>query len=148
MLNVSGGTVRTVDHDEIRDWIEEHDGHPAKLEGRPLTGGNLRIDFEGETIGEELEQIPWEDFFGIFDEEGLVFEYQQHSPENDDKRPNKQKFELVDGERGAMQDELGSEMDDIDVRNNTKETAGGDENWRNTGTAEKHDSMRGTRDES
>jgi len=123
MLNPKG-TVRTVDHDEIRDWVEEHSGHPTKLEGRTLTGGNLRIDFEGERAVEELEKIAWEEFFGIFEEENLVFEYQQQPPENEDKRPNKQKFELLEDSRGAVQNEIGSEMDNPDVRKNTKETMG------------------------
>jgi len=66
--------VATRDHEEIRRWAEEHGGIPAKVKG---TGGLLRIDFimGPQSGGREssLEEIPWNDWLRIFDEQSLVF---------------------------------------------------------------------------
>ncbi len=68
----------TRDHEEIRKWAEERDGHPAVAKGTEGKGegGLLRIDF-GEPE-ESLEAIDWDEFFRIFDERGVTFLY---SPE-------------------------------------------------------------------
>lgn len=60
---------QTTDHDEIQEWVESRDGHPAEVEGT----GVLRIDFEPDT--NSLEHIPWERFFEIFEESNLAFLY-------------------------------------------------------------------------
>ena len=59
----------TTDHEEIRDWVESRDGHPAVVEGT----GVLRIDF-GEPEP-NLEQIDWNEFFDIFERSNLAFLY-------------------------------------------------------------------------
>ena len=61
---------RTHDHDEIRTWVEQNNGHPAVVEG---TGGVLRIDF-GQPE-ERLEQVDWDRFFDIFDRSNVEFLY-------------------------------------------------------------------------
>lgn len=61
---------RTHDHDEIRTWVEQNNGHPAVVEG---TGGVLRIDF-GQPE-ERLEQVDWDRFFDIFDRSNIEFLY-------------------------------------------------------------------------
>jgi len=70
---VSAAT-RITDHDTIRRWAEERDGHPATVattrEGDDA--GILRIDFEG-TEAEGLERISWEQFFRTFEESRLAF---------------------------------------------------------------------------
>jgi hypothetical protein len=62
----------TTDHEEIRRWVEQRGGRPARVQG---TGGEdaglLRIDF-GEPE-ENLEPIDWEEWFDTFDRSGLVF---------------------------------------------------------------------------
>ena len=65
--------VTTEDHDTIRRWTEERDGHPAVVHG---TGGMLRIDF-GEP-DEGLDRVSWDEFFKHFDESDIKFLY---SPE-------------------------------------------------------------------
>ena len=55
------------DHDEIRAWVERHDGHPATVRGRE---GLLRIDF-GEPE-ESLEPMEWDDWFDVFEDRGLA----------------------------------------------------------------------------
>ena len=57
--------VATVDHEHIRQWVEEHGGHPARVKG---TGdeedpGLLRIDFPGFSGEGRLEEISWDEFF-------------------------------------------------------------------------------------
>lgn len=125
MINTPGGRVKTVDHDEIIDWVEEHGGHPARLEGRSMNKDSLRIDFEGERPDESTERIPWEDFFSIFEEECLVFAYEQYPPELEEVKPNHQKFELKEEDPG-MRSETATEMESPDIRDNMKETSDND----------------------
>ncbi|ACP22557.1 conserved hypothetical protein (plasmid) [Sinorhizobium fredii NGR234] len=63
----------TTDHDTIRKWAEGRDGHPARVKGAS-DGGLLRIDFGKPE--QRLEEISWEEFFKIFDENKLTFLYQ------------------------------------------------------------------------
>lgn len=65
--------VKTRDHEVIRQWAEERDGHPAVVRTKGK-GGVLRIDF-GEPE-DSLEQIEWDEFFEIFDEADIDFLYQ------------------------------------------------------------------------
>lgn len=66
----------TTNHDEIRKWAEARDGHPARV-ATDAPGGILRIDF-GEPE-EALEEIEWDEFFRIFDENRLAFLYQEET---------------------------------------------------------------------
>src|SRR3954463_6118160 len=61
------------DHDEIRRWAEERGGRPAVVRTGG-EGGILRFDF-GEPE-ESLEEISWEEFFQIFDENDIAFLHQ------------------------------------------------------------------------
>jgi hypothetical protein len=79
-------SATTTDHDEIRSWVEEHDGKPASVRG---TGdgdvaGVLRIDFPGGAGEEELEHISWEQWFEKFDDNDLAFLYQQEKASGED----------------------------------------------------------------
>jgi hypothetical protein len=68
----------TTDHDAIRRWIEERGGRPARVAG---TGegedGLLRVDFR--EPDDALEEIPWEEFFAIFDRNRLAFLHQDET---------------------------------------------------------------------
>lgn len=66
-------SVITTDHDEIRQWVEQRDGHPAKVDVSG-DGGILRIDF-GEPE-DTLTEISWEEFFEIFEDRKLAFLHQ------------------------------------------------------------------------
>lgn len=73
-------THRTTDHDEIRRWAEERDGHPAmvKRTGRGRGDvGIIRIDFPGYSGAESLKEISWDDFFEKFEESNLALVYQE-----------------------------------------------------------------------
>ena len=76
----------TTDHDEIRKWAEARDGHPAKVDTGGK-GGILRIDF-GEPE-DNLEEISWDEFFRIFDENELAFLYQDKTADGGKSRFNK-----------------------------------------------------------
>lgn len=78
-------TKTTTDHDEIRRWVEEHDGRPATVKATEEGGepGVLRIDFPGGD-DDRLEEISWDDFFAKFDEEGLALLYQEQKADGSD----------------------------------------------------------------
>ena len=63
----------TTDHEQIRKWVKARNGRPARVKGTE-NGGVLRIDFDEPE--ETLEEISWEEFFRIFDENELAFLYQ------------------------------------------------------------------------
>jgi hypothetical protein len=81
---------KTTDHDEIREWIEARDGRPtivAATGDNGRKGGLLRVDF-GEK-DEELEEVDWDEFFQIFDENDLVFLHQDQTADGKTSRFNK-----------------------------------------------------------
>lgn len=83
---MSSETRTTTDHDEIRRWVEEHDGRPVSVRGTGEGGeaGVLRIDFPGGAGEERLEPIDWEDWFAKFDAENLAFLYQERRADGGD----------------------------------------------------------------
>jgi len=88
---------RTTDHDEIRKWVEERGGHPARVKGTANKdgGGLLRIDYPGYTGEGKLQEISWEEFFVEFDESDLEFLYQDKTADGKESRFSK----LVNKER-------------------------------------------------
>ena len=81
----SSESKTTTDHDEIREWVEEHDGAPATVRG---TGngdpGVLRIDFPGGAGEDRLEHVSWNEWFDKFDKENLAFLYQERKASGED----------------------------------------------------------------
>jgi hypothetical protein len=59
----------TTDHEQIRKWAEKHGGRPAKVDTRG-EGGILRLDFREKD--ENLQEISWDEFFEIFEENDLA----------------------------------------------------------------------------
>ncbi|MBF7013813.1 hypothetical protein QUC32_03075 [Novosphingobium resinovorum] len=79
--------TKTTEHNEIRQWIEDRGGRPsvvAATHDNGRDGGLLRIDF-GEK-DETLEEIEWEEFFRIFNDNGLAF---LHQDETADGKPSR-----------------------------------------------------------
>ncbi|MDN2578463.1 hypothetical protein [Aquibium sp. ELW1220] len=76
----------TTNHDEIRKWAEARDGHPAMVDTKG-SGGILRIDFGEPEDG--LEQIEWDEFFRVFDDNKLAFLYQDEVKSGKTSRFNK-----------------------------------------------------------
>jgi len=81
----------TTDHDEIREWVEERGGHPAKVKGTEL----LRIDYPGFSGEDSLTEITWETFFEAFEENNLAFLYQEETKDGKQSRFSK----LVDRDK-------------------------------------------------
>lgn len=78
----SGGVAasRTTDHDKIRAWVEERNGHASVVKRSHDTaegGGILRIDFDKPE--ESLEEVPWDEFFEIFEDRKLAFLHQDRT---------------------------------------------------------------------
>lgn len=74
------GSQTTTDHDTIREWAEDNDGQPARVEGTgdgDDDGGLLRIDFGDED--EDLEEISWDEFFDEFEDSNLALVYEEDS---------------------------------------------------------------------
>lgn len=74
-----GAALATVDHDEIRRWVEARGGSPAhvKATGRKRNDpGILRIDYPGFSGEATLEEMDWDDWFQAFDQHHLAFLYQ------------------------------------------------------------------------
>ncbi|MCK6546521.1 hemerythrin domain-containing protein [Myxococcota bacterium] len=68
----------TIDHQEIRSWVESHGGAPAhvKRTGGGDDPGILRIDFPGYGGRQSLEPLSWDRWFEAFEANGLAFLYQ------------------------------------------------------------------------
>jgi hypothetical protein len=79
-------TRTTTDHDEIREWVEQHDGKPASIRGTEEgeAAGVLRIDFPGGAGDDVMEEISWDDWFAKFDQNDLAFLYQEHKASGED----------------------------------------------------------------
>lgn len=72
-------TKATIDHEEIRSWVEMQGGCPAhvKKSGSKDDPGILRIDFPGFSGQDSLEQISWDQFFEWFDKNELALLYRE-----------------------------------------------------------------------
>lgn len=82
-MTAQGEAITTTDHDSIRKWAEDRNGHPAAVaatheEGE---GGILRIAFRED--GEDLEEISWEEFFKTFEDRHLAFLHQDRTKDGD-----------------------------------------------------------------
>ena len=78
----------TVNHQEIKRWVEARNGRPAtvKRTAKGEEAGILRIDFPGYSGEHSLEEISWEDFFQKFEEAGLKFLYQDKTADGKESR--------------------------------------------------------------
>lgn len=81
----------TTDHNEIRRWVDERGGHPARVKGtnKGKTAGVLRIDYPGYSGNDRLEEITWEEFFDGFEKNKLAFLYQDETKDGELSRFSK-----------------------------------------------------------
>jgi len=91
MANQSSESKVTTNHDEIRQWVEERGGHPARVKDTESkkSPGLLRIDYPGYSGGDTLEAITWDEFFTGFDENNLAFLYQEKTKDGKESRFSK-----------------------------------------------------------
>ena len=91
MAKASAESKTTTDHDEIRRWVEERGGHPARVKNTEKgdSPGLLRIDYPGYSGGDSLEAISWDEFFTGFDENNLAFLYQEKTKDGKESRFSK-----------------------------------------------------------
>lgn len=76
----------TTNHKTIQQWAEARNGRPSVIRTGGK-GGVLRIDF-GEKE-EDFDEISWEEFFKIFDDNNLAFLYQDKTKDGETSRFNK-----------------------------------------------------------
>ena len=88
---MTAASKTTIDHEEIRNWVEERGGKPARVKktGKGTGGGLLRIDYPGFTGEDSLEEITWDEFFAAFDENKLAFLYQDETKDGKESRFSK-----------------------------------------------------------
>jgi hypothetical protein len=81
----------TVDHDEIREWVESRGGSPARVKktGRKSDPGILRVDFPGFSGERTLEHMEWDEWFAAFDQNKLAFLYQENVKSGQESRFSK-----------------------------------------------------------
>lgn len=78
----------TTDHNVIKKWVERHNGKPQIIDHPTAEGDKpgIRIQFPAIRDDTELSDdtmprdISWDEFFKIFDEEGLELEYRDQIP--------------------------------------------------------------------
>jgi hypothetical protein len=78
----------TTDHEEIKQYVEERDGKPARVRGTDGKDGSglLRIDFPTGAGEDKLEPISWEEFFKTFDDNKLAMIYQEETKDGKESR--------------------------------------------------------------
>lgn len=85
---MSRQTKSTTDHNTIRKWAETRDGKPAVVTREGEETELLRIDFPGYRE-ENLQEVEWEQWFDIFDEQDLALIYQEETEEGERSNFNK-----------------------------------------------------------
>jgi hypothetical protein len=77
---------RTIDHEEIREWIEKHKAYPAVIAGSgdDETDGDLTLSFKDPDM--HALHISWEEFLGMFEVQHLRFRYEDTSATGEDPR--------------------------------------------------------------
>ena len=91
MATESSESKVTTNHDEIRRWVEERGGHPARVKDTESKNspGLLRIDYPGFSGETSLEAISWDEFFTWFDKKNLAFMYKDKTKEGKQSRFSK-----------------------------------------------------------
>jgi hypothetical protein len=81
----------TTDHDEIRRWVSERGGYPARVKGTNEGGGSgvLRVDYPDYSGEDSLETITWTEFFKGFEKNKLAFVYQEETRKGEESRFSK-----------------------------------------------------------
>lgn len=65
----------TIDHGFIRAWAEAREGRPGLLAGRVSATGSPLLRFDFGTPEPGLTEVAWDEFFEVFERDGLALEY-------------------------------------------------------------------------
>jgi hypothetical protein len=81
----------TTNHKQIKSWVEERGGDPARGKDTDSEGGSgvLLIDYPGYSGTRTLEEITWDEFFQGFEENKLAFLYQEETKAGEESRFSK-----------------------------------------------------------
>lgn len=76
----------TTNHNQIVQWAKERGGKPGLIQ-EPGKNRNphLQINFEG-YAAHNLKELSWDEFFRIFDEKHLQFQYQEETEDGTESR--------------------------------------------------------------
>jgi hypothetical protein len=77
---------KITDHDEIRTWAEERGGRPSRVKATAGEGGGGILRFDFGKPEESLEEIEWDEFFEIFDENELALLEQEETKDGKQSR--------------------------------------------------------------
>ena len=73
----------TTDHETIKQWVTDRNGTPAVVESDDTDTSILRIKFED---SDDLDEINWEHFFELFEQNNLTFLYQKKTADGEQSR--------------------------------------------------------------
>jgi len=79
----------TTDIEEIKKWAEAREGKPSRVKGTESgkkNDGVLRINFPGYSGEDTLEEISWDDWYAVFQENDLAFLYQEKTAKGEESR--------------------------------------------------------------
>lgn len=65
----------TIEHDEIKTWVDAHGGAPAKVRGTGSDSSDpavLRIDFSGDGGTAQLERMEWDAWLEAFTDQKMA----------------------------------------------------------------------------
>lgn len=79
----------TTDHKAICKWAESRGGYPATVAatGAEQDAGILRIAFDRNSP--DLTEVPWDEFFEVFEDRKLAFLYQERTEGGEESRFSK-----------------------------------------------------------
>lgn len=79
-----GQTLATRSHEVIRVWTDERNGIPSTIKRGAQNEEPVLLDLDFPGYDEEdLQHIEWPKWFEAFDQQDLVFVYQEHKTEGD-----------------------------------------------------------------
>lgn len=64
-------------HDEIRTWVKARGGKPEIITSHTNNKRQLKIEFNNHKPSDTHHAISWEEFFNFFDNNNLLFLYQE-----------------------------------------------------------------------
>ena len=77
---------KIIAHDEIRSWAEERGGRPARVKSTAGKGGGGILRFDFQEPDESLQEVSWDEFFQILDENNLALLEQDETKDGKQSR--------------------------------------------------------------